>query len=256
MPQDSKIDNINEQDIHNYEQVKALLGEAALLPDDVAKLYSLHQQIIGEHLATKGQKIASFLLHGVCLRHLVLGTLSLFRIHTSQIFQETRMALEASATAYAILHDEEKLKIFLADTGGDDKTRRAAKKAFKPENIFPYDHPLLKQLSNSYNLAAQVSHTNLLSLARHFGDRQRKTVRFVFQDVPEASAKVDLPRYLDWLLAAHLTILALADQIFESVACDLATFKKERLLVYQRCGRLKVTHDQAISKLEQLSKSP
>lgn len=254
MPQPSKIDTMNEQDIHNFKTSKKSFGPAALLADDVVQLYLLHQQLIEPSFQMIAHRIAGALIHAVCYRHLILGATSLYRVHSSQTFHETRRALEAAGTAYAIMHDEEKLKIFLADDGGDEKARRKAKIAFKPENIFPWDaHPLFKHLDNLYRHGSQMAHTNLLTFTRHLAGRGKTNAQFIVQDIPKHELHILMPKSLFWMLMAHLSILLLLDLMFESIGCDMMKFRQDREVVHQRLIRFYASHHNSLKEFEQLT---
>lgn len=67
------LDGLNEQDAHNYQQAKKAAGEMWRLPDDVAAVYELHHQSIGPRLNTTAQRVAGVLIHGLCLKHLMVG---------------------------------------------------------------------------------------------------------------------------------------------------------------------------------------
>lgn len=140
------------------------------------------------------------------------------------MIQETRSAVEVTGIAHAIQHDSEKLRVFLADDGGDRAARKAAKKAFKPENIFPFDNPALKQLAQSYQTASLLAHTNLVTLTQHIAEQGESSATFVLQDLQGEL----VPQFLIWCAVTHMSILSLVDKIFHDVVFDCAAFDRER----------------------------
>lgn len=249
------VDGLNVQDLHNYSESKKLLGPSSALADDLLKAYAIHDKALTPALRTRAQKIAAVLMHGLCQTHLVVGATCLFRLHTASAFRETRAALEVAGIAYAIQHNPGSLEIFLADEGEDANARRAAQKTFKPENIFPYSHPLLKVLGNSYKLASQLSHTNSLTLRRHFGEQKPDRVMFHHQDVDPKEAPVHLPKLFFWLCMSHLSILSLLDTVFDDAHYDLTAFRREREYVLDKFCRFNSGHTAMVEQFQRANKA-
>lgn len=120
----SAIATVNTMDVVNFDGISRQLGSAALLPDDVEKLYVMHYEAITPHLTTTEARTAGALFV-LCRKHLVLGTLSLFRLYSAQTFRETRAAVEAAGIAHAIQTDPNSFKV-LSEDDGSEQARKLA----------------------------------------------------------------------------------------------------------------------------------
>src|ERR1700682_2773815 len=102
LAKNSEIAQVDAMDRSNFDGLTAQIGAAALLPDDLEKLYALLSQDINPHLATPQVRTAGALFV-VCRKHLVLGTIALFRLYSAQMYRESRAAAEAAGIARAIV---------------------------------------------------------------------------------------------------------------------------------------------------------
>lgn len=240
-PKDSLIASIYSSDASNFELAKRQLGGATLLPDDVLRLYRLQEKLVEPYLLPGSSQMAGC-LYTLCSKHLVLGTLSLLRLHSTQACRETRAAVECAGIAYAIQRDPEKYKIFLNDTGDDETARRLARRTFRTEIIFPEGEPGIHKLRFWYEQASQFSHTNKMTFVQHLSRRipGSAKVSFNYQDITPENVGSLLPTMLIWLCMAHLEILLAADVVFGGVpAVELDAFNRERQLVCERVLRFR-----------------
>jgi hypothetical protein len=246
--QKSIVTTVNDYDIHNFDQAKQYLKYAALLPDDVANLYTMHYQAISPHLVTSAARNAGALFV-LCQKHLVLGTTSLFRLYSAQMFRETRAAVEAAGIAHAIQTDSTAFKVFSEDDGSE-AARRLARKTFAPRSLFPATVPQLALLSDFYDTASRLSHTSGLTFVRHLIESPTVgQMKFAYQDVQLENMNRDLPKQLFWLCQAHLGILLAADVVFKGLHADPTRFSQERKDVFERLNRFNISHDNSLGRL-------
>jgi hypothetical protein len=237
---ESALQVINEHDAHNFEGSRQFLGHMADLPEDVAKLYTIHREAILPGV-TAGPVGYAFGLYTACRKHLVLGSVSLFRLYSAQTFRETRAAIEAAGLAYAIQTDPESHRIFKADDGRDKEARKTARKYFTSSRLFPPDVPKLASLKILYDLNSTFSHTNWLTFIRHVDENATPgQFEFLYQDIKNHRLPRDLPRFLIGLCYAHVAILTAADVVFPFA--HLEGFKKERMYVFEKLQRFDAQH--------------
>lgn len=243
--EDSVIATVNGFDAHNFDQVKEYLKYSALLPDDVANLYRMHHEAISPLLSASPARNAGALFV-LCQKHLVLGTTSLFRLYSAQMFRETRAAVEAAGIAHAIQTDAKNFEVFSQDDGSED-ARKLARRTFTSRALYPDSIPQLALLSDFYDTASRLSHTSGITFIRHLSDG--KTVgqmKFAYQDIQMENMNRDLPKQLFWLCQAHLAILMAADVVFAGLDVDLSKFTQERKDVFERLQRFNAAHDQRL----------
>src|ERR1019366_3504598 len=247
--QKSIVTTVNDYDIHNFDQAKQYLKYAALLPDDVANLYTKHYQAISPHLTTSAARNAGALFV-LCQKHLVLGTTALFRLYSAQMFRETRAAVEGAGIAHAIQTDAKSFKVFTEDDGSEE-ARKLARNTFAPRLLFPKATTELALLGDFYDTASRLSHTSGLTFVRHLSSSPTVgQMKFSYQDMQMQNMERELPKNVFWLCQAHLAILVAADVVFASTAgADLAKFKQERRDVFERLMRFNAAHDNKLSSL-------
>jgi len=249
LSQDSVVGMVNGYDVHNFDQVKQFLKYAAMLPDDVAKLYTMHHEAISPHLTTSAARNAGALFV-LCQKHLVLGTTALFRLYSAQMFRETRAAVEAAGIAHAIQTDATSFKVFTEDDGSE-AARKLARNTFAPRLLFPKATTELSLLGDFYDTASRLSHTSGLTFVRHLSDSPTVgQMKFLYQDMQMQNMERELPKNVFWLCQAHLAILIAADVVFASTTgADLAKFAQERRDIFQRLNRFNAAHDNKLSSL-------
>jgi hypothetical protein len=246
LPANSIFTIVREYDAENYQQVVGFLDYAALLPDDLAKLYEIHRQAITPHLTTSPARVAAG-LYVLCLKHLVLGVTSLFRLYSAPAWRETRAAVEAAGIAHAIQTAPAHFKVFSEDDGSE-RARRLARNTFKSDVIFPQDVPVLRALKVFYDVASQLSHTNSITFIQHINSTGTAgQQQFAFQDIPREAMASRLPKLVFWTCQAHLAILTAADQVFSGLPADLDAFKKERAYIFGKLSRFNEKHNSSLA---------
>jgi hypothetical protein len=246
---EGSFDSLNQIDEWNFQQVKNLLGPATALPEDVLRLYDLHGDAIKDHVTTAASRLSGALIGGLCRKHLLLGTTAVFRMYSSQMFREVRGAAEAAGIAYAIQHDQEKLRIFREDDGTSEK-RRAARNAFRPKDIFPDKEPIMKTLHDHYDISSERAHTNLISFIRHLAGNPSEKVSFNMQDFKRENVEAELPLTLFWMCQVHITILCAVDIIFPGLDADFTKFQQERKYVFDKVHRFNEAHKDKLPSIE------
>ncbi len=244
--QPSAIDVLNDQDLHNYAEVRRNFRHETCLADDVLIAYNLCAEALQPHLQTQADRIASALLVGICRNHLVLGATALFRIHAAQMFRETRSAVESAGIAYVVRRDSAMLQIFLEDDGRPIQ-REAAKKAFRRGKIFPQTEPVLAVLGDEYDLASYRAHTNILSFVSHLAKtRMPGLTQVSIQDIAKGHIPQFVPLHIFWLAHAHIAILLSALATFPDLpsAPEVTKFKKELEYVNSKIARFKTKLDE------------
>jgi hypothetical protein len=236
---DSLIAQIYEHDAENFELTKRQLGAAVLLADDVLLLYKQLDTMVEPYLALPSSQMAGC-LYTLCSKHLVLGALSLLRLHAAPACRETRSAVECAGIAYVIQKDPTKYRIFVNDTGENEKARKIARNTFKPKVIFPESEPRIRRLEQFYDDASMLSHTNKTTFIQHLTNMKPggTKVTFNYQDItPEAVATL-LPAMLLFVCKAHLGILLAANLVFEGIPQDeVDCFNAKHKMVSDRAGR-------------------
>ncbi len=236
LPKDSVICTIERADHENYQKVIDFLGYAALIPDDIDRLYAKHTEGISPLLQTPAARSAAG-LYVLCRKHLVLGTLSLFRLHSTQCSRETRGAVEAAGIAHAINTNPQMFAFFEQDDGSP-AARKRTKKAFNSGSIFPPDKPVMSELKGFFDTASLLSHTNVHTYGRHVAATPTPGVgNFSFQDIPRSNIERDLPTFMFWMCLAHLAILKVADSVFPDITPSLEKFASDRATVFERFCR-------------------
>jgi hypothetical protein len=237
----SAISALNELDKVNFDGISKGLGALALLPDDVEKLYVQHYAAISEHLVAVEARSAGALFV-LCRKHLALGTTSLFRLYSAQMYRESRSAVEAAGIARLIQADPVAWEVF-RDDDGSEAARKKARKTFSPGVLFPKDNTQMQLLSDFYDTASRLSHTSGLTFVRHLSQATPSGgVSFSYQDIVATKVALELPMHVLTLCQTHLTILIAADIIFPDVKADLEPFRKERAVVFQRMLRFYTAH--------------
>jgi hypothetical protein len=238
-PEDSLIARIYDQDASNFEKAKSRLGFATLLPDDILKLYTLLHETAKPFLHTGVAETAAG-LYVLCSKHLVLGTLALLRLHSTQAFRETRAAVECAGIAYVIQKDPEKYKVFVNDDGERPEARKVAKRTFRTDIIFPDHEPLVRQLRFHYESASHLSHTNAMTFRQHLsrGKTDSPLVLFNFQDINSETVDRVLPEMLILICMAHLDVLSASAAVFPEMRKN-ESFQGEWQQVLERVGRFR-----------------
>ena len=235
-PIDSAIRIVEQQDRENYQGAVDFLGYASLIPDDIDRLYAKHTEGISTHLQTPVARAAGG-LYVLCRKHLVIGTLSLFRLHSMQCSRETRAAVEAAGIAHAIQTNPEMFAVFQQDDGSP-ASRKLVRQAFTSAKLFPPDTPMMDELKKFFHTASLLSHANVLTFGRHFAAGATPgTQTFSFQDLPRRSIERDLPTFMFWMCLAHLSILVAADSVFPDITPSLRNFASDRATVFERFRR-------------------
>ena len=232
MERDSEVRTLTETDARNFDVVYKCLGPAATLPDDVAKVYTMHYTAIAPHLPDLPAQIAGA-LYMACKKHLVLGATSLFRRYASQAFRETRCAVEAAGIAHAIRVDPQNYRVFREDKGSGE-SRKAARARFTSGRLFPPDIPELAALKSCYDRASELSHSNRRTFVPHL---HLSEGMFSYQDIQQKDIPRLITNYLIWLCFAHLAILEAAEIVFKDVNCDLEQIQNERQYVGKKLVR-------------------
>jgi hypothetical protein len=239
---ESVLQVVNEQDAHNFEGSRRSLGHMAALPEDVAKLYTIHHEAALPML-TPGPAPYAFGLYAACRKHLVLGAVSLFRLYSAQMARETRAAVEAAGIAYAIQTDPESFRVFKADDGRDEGARKNARRHFTSNRLFPSQVPKLESLKTFYDLNSNLSHTNWLTFVRQVDTTATPgQFGYSYQDLKKDRLPRDLPKFLVWLCMAHVAILLAADDVFANLAVDAGPFQSEREYVFEKLRRFDAQH--------------
>ncbi len=241
LDKNSAIAAVNQLDKANFDNISNGLGAMALLPDDVEKLYVQHQTVIGRHLISAEARAAGALFV-LCRKHLALGTTSLFRLYSAQMYRESRSAVEGAGIARLIQIDADAYKVFIDDDGSEN-ARKKTRKAFSPAALFPKDVPSMQVLSDFYDTASRLSHTSGLTFLRHISkETPTSEVGFSYQDIARENLPRELPIHLLTLCQTHLAILTAADIIFSDIEVDLEAFRKERADIFGRIMRFHATH--------------
>jgi hypothetical protein len=242
----SPLRDLNDTDAYNFDLALRFFGTVTMLPEDVANLYLIHQDALSKaHLVESAQYAGG--LYAACRKHLLLGTVALFRLYSAQMFRETRAAVEAAGLARAIQTDPENLRIFKANDGRNSAARKEARSTFTSSTLFPDTIPTFKSLKVFYADASELSHSTFLTFVRHLGETdQPGQFRFSCQDlVDKERVPRDLPTFLFWLCLAHIAILTAADAVFAEVPADFEFFKSERNVVFERVRRFDAQHKAA-----------
>jgi hypothetical protein len=185
-------------------------------------------------------------LYALCLKHLVVGVTSLFRLYSASAWRETRAAVEAAGMAHAIQTNASHFKVFSEDDGSEP-TRKLARTTFRSDVIFPKDIPVLKVLKDFYDVASQLSHTNSITFVQHLNNNATPGQQeFAFQDIPRDTIAGQLPKLLFWTCRAHLAILTASDVVFDGLPADLESFNRERTCVFERLDRFNEKHDNGL----------
>ncbi|MFZ0589610.1 MAG: hypothetical protein WAM39_03955 [Bryobacteraceae bacterium] len=251
----SPLDELRAQDEHNYKEIRKAFENETLIADDVVRAYDLYRKAVEPHLANERMRVASAIVGGICGQHLIRGALSLFRLHSAQMFRETRSAVEAAGIAHAIQHDEKKLQIFLQDEGRPEQ-RRKARSTFRPRIIFPDDQPLLKILNDHYEVASLRSHTNVLNFVLHLSKSDEPgRLHIHAQDIPRKRLPQDFPLLLFWLCQAHVSILCCVEIIFPGLPStkQMSDFFHEHRYIFEKVQRFNQNHQ---SQLAQVAMPP
>lgn len=234
--QHSPVKALQEQDSQNFDTVWRMLGPVVTLPDDVARLYELHYAALAPKLSDLTARFAGS-LYVLCRKHFFLGATSLLRLYASQMFRETRAAVETAGIAHAICTDVDSFRAFTEDDGRKE-ARARAKKCFTSQRLFPSDKPRLSKLGAIYREASTLSHTNRLSFVRHVHKTDDPAqLGLSFCDIPLKLLPRLLPNHLIWLCHVHISILFAADDVFASLRADLDPFNRERRYVYEKLRR-------------------
>ncbi|NDJ12303.1 MAG: hypothetical protein EBY17_14085 [Acidobacteriia bacterium] len=242
---DSVIATVNAFDAHNFDQLKEHLNSSALLPDDVVNLYTIHHEAISPLLNTSRARNAAALFV-LCQKHLVLGTISLFRLYSAQMFRETRAAVEAAGIAHLIQTDAKSFEVFSQDDGSE-AARKLARKTFTSRALYPSSIPQLALLSDFYDTASMLSHTSGITFVRHLSAGQTVgQMKFGYQDIQRENISRELPKQMFWLCNAHLAILMAADVVFAGLDVDLSKFRQKRKDIFERVQRFNAAHDQSL----------
>jgi len=231
-----EIDDANEKDIHNFRESRRVLGQSLDLSDDLVKVYKR----LGEAFTaapSQADKYAVSML-SACRKHLTLSITSLLRLHLTQALRETRSAVEAAGIAYAIRANSEVFAIFRED--GTPESRKKALKTLKSGVLFPASVPKMHALKKHFDLASTMSHTNLVTFARHYPDEPGAKPRtFRFQDLGEPAVP-NLHRWLYWICVVHLEILGASDVIYNGILTSPAPFLEEHKYVRGKLARFYV----------------
>jgi len=164
----SAVGAVNEIDKANFDNISNGLGAMALLPDDVEKLYVQHQIIIGRH-PISAEACAACALFVLGRKHLALGTTSLFRLYSAQMYRESRSAVEGAGIARLIQIDADSYKVFIDDDGSKN-ARKKTRKAFSPAALFSkcagrYLHAPCETMRFHTTHTAQWGHKNIMTVS-------------------------------------------------------------------------------------------
>jgi hypothetical protein len=207
-PTQISIQAVHESDSSNYEITKRGLGKSCQIPENIVRLYDLVNSCIGPKLSTVRDRVSLTLAAPQNMKHLVVGTNSLYCLYASQMYREVRSAVEATGIAWLIHNDPAKYEIFVNDRGLDTATRKAAKEAFKAWMIFPDTQPSLIILRKHYDEASMKAHTTFRGFMSHLSLPPGDAVsQFSMYDVKPATAHQTLPGNLSWMCQAHLDII-------------------------------------------------
>lgn len=247
MPTYSAIADVSKVDEHNSKQILKFFNAECQILDDIANCYHLCGKLLGSSAATQAEALARSFIFGLCRNHLILGGISLIRCHSAMMFRETRIAIETAGTAHAIQTNSEMLEIFL-DNDQNLKQRdnkKKVKNAFRPQNLFPHNIPLLKALDDLYRQASSRGHMNMVSFVLHLArNRDKETTEVLTQDMHEDRARHELPLELIWLCMAHIAILDTCDIIFPGIVStpQMKPFVDERLYLKGKVLRFRQKH--------------
>ncbi len=91
MESDLTTQLLHDKDEENYQWSRRGLAAYCQIPDDIAQLYAMANLSIGPKLRTMEDRVALTLAVPQNLKHLLLGTNSLYRHHSVQMYREVRL---------------------------------------------------------------------------------------------------------------------------------------------------------------------
>lgn len=230
MESDLTTQLLHDKDEENYQWSRRGLAAYCQIPDDIAQLYAMANLSIGPKLRTMEDRVALTLAVPQNLKHLLLGTNSLYRHHSVQMYREVRSAVEAAGIAWLIRGDPAKYKIFVEDRRQDNASRTAAKEAFKPKAIFLASERMLVKLREHYDEASVRAHTTFLGFFAHLKQEQHlQSTRFLMHDIDPAIAERHLPVHLHWMCDAHLDIIKAVTRLIFKAEFDRSDIKFTKL---------------------------
>lgn len=247
MPSYSAINDARKTDEHNCTQLLKFFNAECQIIDDIANCYRMCGKLLGPTVATEAEALARSFIFGLCRNHLILGGMSLLRWHSAMMFRETRIAIETAGTAHAIQTNSEMLKILLDNDENLEQqdNKKKVKNAFRPQNLFPHNIPMLKALDDLYRQASSRGHMNMVSFALHLAKNKDKgTTEVLTQDMHEDRARDQFPLELIWPCMAHIAILDTCDIIFPGIANapQMKPFIDERLYLRGKVLRFRQKH--------------
>lgn len=204
----------------NYQKSVQFLGHSVSLIQDLVDLSQRIADVAaGSPLALKNEHImgATFLL--AARYYLVTGVADCLRLHLTDTYAKTRMAIEQVAFAARVKRHPHFARIWM-NAGEDDAAYDEYREKFK--KLFPADVPLLKELGERYDICAKRTHPSVHSFAsRARVIESKRFYDFKFDYFEAASDGSEPVRTFFFILNTHLLISRMFfDVLTDAVAAD------------------------------------
>jgi len=211
-----EIDRVRHVEEQNYGVTRKLLGDSAELIEDLARLYEeLTQAISKSPSKERSEYIIANSLIMSCRAQLVLGALTLSRLHGPDSYHYSRKAIELCGFAVRILSHPHLAADWRSASESESLYRKYRKK-FTTSKLFPTDNPLLHELGERYDRVSKQIHSSIYGIAMSCqfhpveGGEQLVYDYFPVGHDPQAETVLRF----SWLVQTHYKIIeALTEQL-------------------------------------------
>lgn len=186
----------------------------------------------------KDDHMASAILFCNIHRKFYLSMANFLRLHYAESFVNLRAAIDSVFTAYYLLKNPDRVKIYLASTQEDSETKKEWDKIFRnikgtiKKNID--DYPYAKGLVEGHEFCSRFAHSDASDILRYLEDTSSTTkplIEYTYFDYAEGK------KWLEALLSGFFKIYTLfwtiffkeqaSEEISEVVTTRTEAFKKE-----------------------------
>jgi hypothetical protein len=237
-----ELDQVYELEAVNYAEARRVLGDGVGLVQDLIGLYTaLTDYLKVSKIGPRDEIVVSSEFLMACRYQLVMGSLSVLRLHLTDSFYYVRKAIEFCAFAGRVKKHPHLAMVWLK-AGESAKAYKDYREKFSPGKLFPQDDAVLGQLSQRYDHCCKMTHPSLFSVGFHTRiERTEKifSMDFNYFDVKPGDPSEPFRAFL-WIIDTHFGIVRIFEKVFaDALEPVKQNWEEQRNTVDQRIGVFK-----------------